>query len=91
MREPRRRALQLVFGTLTSIFAVAAVYVEAQIVPILAEVGCPVGSLLCAVFGLVSGLVFEIIACLLPQITGCTDAFKTLDITIIINFLGPRL
>jgi hypothetical protein len=91
LREPRRRALRLIFGTFTSISAVAAVSVKAQIIPILAEVGCLIDYLFCTVLGLISSLIFAIIACLLPQITGCIDVFKILDITIIVDFLGLRL
>jgi len=83
--------LNLVFGAFGSILAVVVVSVKAQIIPLLTEVGCLVGSLLCAVLGLVNGLVFEIILCLLPQITGCLSIIKILDIKIIIAVLGLKL
>jgi len=78
----------LVFGACASIIAIVSVSVKVQLCPLLAEIGCLVGSLLCAVLGLVSGLVVEIIACLLPQITGCLSIIKLLDIKIIISVLG---
>ncbi|KAF9653538.1 hypothetical protein BDM02DRAFT_3125522 [Thelephora ganbajun] len=79
--------LNLVFGACASILAVVAVSVKAQIIPILVEVGCLVGSLLCAVLGLANGLIFDIIKCLLPQIVGCLEVIKMLDIRIIIAVL----
>jgi len=64
------------------------VSVKVQILPLLTEVGCLVGSLLCAVLGLVDGLVVEIITCLLPQIIGCVEIMKILNVSAIISLLG---
>jgi hypothetical protein len=83
--------LQLVFGAFGSILGVVAGSVKVQILPLLSEVGCLVGSLLCAVLGLVNSLVSEIIVCLLPRMTGCLSVIKLLDVKIIIAVLGLKL
>ena len=64
---------------------------KVEICGLLSEVGCLVGSLLCTVLGLVNGLVFEIIGCLLPQITGCLSVIAVLKINIIGVVLGIKL
>jgi len=80
--------LNLVFGACGSILGVVSVSVKAELCPLLSDVGCLLGSLLCDVLGLVSSLVSQIILCLLPQITGCYSILKLLDIKIIISVLG---
>ena len=80
--------MQLVFGACASVLLVVNISIKVQVIALLAEVGCLVGSLLCAVLELVTGLVVEIIACLLPQIAGCLDIIAILDIKVIIKVLG---
>ena len=82
--------MQLIFGAFGSILAVVSVSIKAEVIALLADVGCLVGSLLCDIFSLVNSLVIEIIACLLPQIGGCFDVTKILDIKLI-SFLGISL
>ena len=59
--------------------------VQVQLIVLLADVGCLVGSLLCDVLGLVEGLASEIIKCILPQIIGCSGVIKLLNIQILIT------
>jgi len=80
--------LQLVFGACATVLAVVSISIRVQVIACLAEIGCLVGELLCAVLDLVVGLVVEIIACLLPQIAGCINVIAILDIKVIIKVLG---
>ena len=82
--------MQLIFGVFGSLLAGASVSTKAEIIALLADVGCLVGSLLRDIFGLANSLVIEIVACLLPQISGCFDVIKMLDIKLI-SFLGISL